>query len=124
MSNAKQNNVNNDLNGAGKRRVITLMNAIADLHEGDLRAVLKLDRMTPLREFGENDSFTLDKNGRVIHLPGFSPPRRSLKHRAHTGKQLARILEQHLMEVLTFGEVELPSYQRPRRKNELGGRQF
>jgi hypothetical protein len=112
-----------ELKKTRRSRVIALMNAVSDLHEGDLLAVLKLDQVTPMREFGENDRFTVD-DGRVIHLPGFPPPRKSLKHRAHTGKHLARILEQHLMWVLTFGEVSLVSYQKRRRKNELGGRGF
>jgi hypothetical protein len=38
-----------------KKRVIALLNAISDLHEGDLHAVLELDKFTPLEDFGPND---------------------------------------------------------------------
>jgi len=101
-------------------RVITLLNAISDLREGDLLAVLELDRYTPLIDLGDNDTFQLGEDGKIIHTPGFPPPR-SLMHRAATGADLARILEQHLEWVMAFGQAHLPVYQKRRRKKELGG---
>ena len=58
---------------AARRRVITLLNAIADLQEGDLLAVLKLDQVTPLIEFGENDMFELGEDGKIVYTPGWPP---------------------------------------------------
>src|SRR6266567_4443949 len=94
---------------ARRRRIITLLNAISDLQEGDLLAVLELDRVTPLMEFGENDTFQVGEDGKIVWTPGTPPPPKSLKHRARTGKDLARILEDHLNSVLVFGEVALPA---------------
>jgi hypothetical protein len=57
----------------GKRmRVIALFNAISDLHEDDLQGVLPLDQRTPLMEFGENDTFILQKTETLYrgHLQG------------------------------------------------------
>ena len=110
---------------AARRRVTTLLNAIADLQEGDLLAVLELDRITPLIEFGENDMFELGEDGKIVFMPGWPPAPRSLKDRARTGEDLARILEQHLMSALVLGEVKLMTYQKHNRgKKELGGRRF
>ena len=85
-----------------RKRVITLFNAISDLHEGDLHAVLDLDRCTPL--CGEPDS---------------------LEDRARTGEDLGRIMESHLHNILGFGEWALPFYiKRKRSKAEFGCREF
>jgi hypothetical protein len=107
--------------GERRSRVVALMNAISDLHEGDLLTVLELDRTIPIYEIGPNDMFRLE-DGRIIHVPGFPPPPKSLKQRVQTGEQLARILEQHLMEVLVLGEVNLASYKKERRKNDRWAR--
>jgi hypothetical protein len=108
---------------ARRRRIITLLNAILDLQEGDLLAVLELDRVTPLTELGENDTFQVGEDGKIVWTPGTPPPPKSLKHRAQTGKDLAHILEDHLNSVLVFGEVSVPSYKKRKRgKKELGGR--
>jgi hypothetical protein len=106
-------------------RVITLLNAISDLHEGDLQEVL-LDRLTPLMEFGENDTFSLREDGTVEHTPGSPPPPKSLKQRVQTDKQLGRILEGQLMSILIFGEGSslLTVQKKPRVKLEMGGRHF
>ena len=110
---------------AARRRVITLLNAIADLQEGDLLAVLKLDQVTPLIEFGENDMFELGEDGKIVYTPGWPPAPRSLKDRARSGEGLGRILEHHLMSVLVLGEGQLMTYQKHKRgKKELGGRTF
>jgi hypothetical protein len=107
-----------------KRRVIALCKAISDLHHGDLLKVLKLNEYTPLKDFAANDVFRLAPDGKsLIHIP-VGPRPRSLKHRARTGEQLARILENHLVQVMVFGETELPTVQRKPRRNELGGRVF
>jgi hypothetical protein len=110
---------------SARRRVIRLLNAIADLHESDLRSVLQLDRSTPLIEFGENDTFQLREDGKILHRLGYPPPPRSLKQRVQTGEALGRILEEHLSSILVFGEGRLITWQKPRRrKKELGGRTF
>jgi hypothetical protein len=110
---------------SSRRRVIRLLNAIADLHEGDLRSVLQLDGSTPFIEFGENDTFELREDGKILHRPGYPPPPRSLKQRVQTGEALGRILEDHLSSILVFGEVNLITWQKhKRRKKELGGRSF
>jgi hypothetical protein len=75
-----------------RKRVITFFNALSDLHEGDLHAVLDLDRCTPL--CGEPDS---------------------LEDRARTGEALGRIMESHLHTILGFGECCLPWYSGPHR---------
>ena len=106
-----------------RRRVIALLNAIADLQEGDLLAVLDLDGFTPMVEFGEKDRFEY-KNGKIVVTPGWPPAPKSLKHRARTGKDLARILEWQLISTLGFGEARLTSYQKLRRGKDLGGRVF
>jgi hypothetical protein len=110
---------------AKRRRVVNLLNAISDLQEGDLLAVLHLDGIVPLGEFGENDTFSLGQDGEVIHTPGWPPPPRSLKDRVRTGKDLSRILEHQLLSVLVFGEVEVPSYMKSERdEREIGGRSW
>lgn len=110
---------------AKRSRVIALLNAISDLHEGDLSDVLELDRQTPLKEFGENDTSMKLPDGTVEHTPGFPPPPKSLKDRVRTGKQMGQILEAQLTWVMVFGEVIIPSIQKkPRAQREMGGRQF
>ena len=109
---------------AAERRVIRVLNAIADLNEGDLWLALELDEMTPLMEFGENDTFQL-KDGRLLYTPGYPSPPGSLMHKAKTGKALGRMLEQLLLATLGFGEAKLISWQkRNRKQEELGGRRF
>jgi hypothetical protein len=81
-----------------RRRVVTLLNAIADLRHGDLHAVLELDRYTPLSD-GLNDGM-------------------------RTGEALSWLLEDHLSHVLGFGEVGLDPDIRPRTGKEIGGRRF
>jgi hypothetical protein len=118
--------VNHPNRSRRKKRVTTLLNAIADLHEGDLLEILELDRMRPhlMAEFGENDTFHIE-DGNIVHTPGWPPPSKSLKHRVRTGEELARILEHHLMSILVAGELALPSCQKYRKgKQELGGRGF
>lgn len=108
-----------------RARVTALMNAISDLHEGDLLTVLDLNGYTPLIDFGPNDKFSLREDGTVAHVRGFRPPPKSLKHRISTGRQLGRVLEDHLMVVLVFGEGPLRSIKKePRAKKEIGGRHF
>jgi hypothetical protein len=76
-------------------------------------------------ELGENDTFQVGEDGKIVWTPGTLPPPKSLKHRAQTGKDLARILEDHLNSVLVFGEVAVPSIGKRRRgKKELGGVRF
>ena len=104
---------------AAKRRVITLMNAISDLHHGDLLTVLQL---VPLEEFGPEDTFEV-KEGKLIHTPGPTPPPKSLISRIRTGEALARILEQHLVEVMAQGQVVLRTTKKSKR-GQLGGRTF
>jgi hypothetical protein len=108
---------------AARRRVVDLFYAIAKLHRGDLLAVLELDRCTPLIDFGKNDIFQLDKNGKVIHTR-VGPAPKSLKHRAQTGADLARIMEEQLYSMLGFGEAFLPTVGKRRMGKELGGRAF
>ena len=96
---------------AARRRVVDLLDAITNLHRGDLLAVLDLDSSTPLIEFGEEDTFELGKNGQVVHTP-VGPAKRSLSHRAQTGEHLARILEAQLTAVMAFGQMELQTIRR------------
>jgi hypothetical protein len=109
---------------ARRRRVVALLKAISDLQKGDLLAVLELDELTPLQEFGENHIISKGEDGRLVLTPGWPPAPKSLKHRARTGNDLATILEQKLVSILGIGEVFVPSYQKRRRGNDLGGRAF
>jgi hypothetical protein len=59
------------------RRVVTLLNAISDLHEGDLQSVLGVDGMYDHEIYGDAAEFRGD---------------------------LGRLLEDHLMRVMCFGE--------------------
>lgn len=59
---------------AATKRVATLLNAISDLHEGDLLAVLKL--VTPLPEYDEDDWIDLGAEGVCIFVKGQVTPRR------------------------------------------------
>jgi hypothetical protein len=104
-------------------RVVALLNAISDLQEGDLRLALELDSQAPMLEFGENDTFKIAQDGKIVWTPGSPPPEKSLRHRVQTGEELGRILEHHLLSVMIFGEAVLPSYKKRRRaKHEIGGR--
>jgi hypothetical protein len=52
---------------SGKKRVIALLNAIGDLHEGDLKAVLESDgvvfeNLKTLWSMGQNDYICLDED--------------------------------------------------------------
>jgi len=111
-------------NSTRMRRVTALLNAISDLRAGDLRAVLELDLVTPLCEFGENDIFELNKDGKIVHIPGHPPPPKSLKDKVRTGERLARILENQLREIMAMGEGMLPSSRKNRRGKDFGGRTF
>ena len=101
-----------------KSRVVAFMNAISHLHQGDLFAVLELDRW-------DWDYFTLEYEGWVIQPamrpPDSPPPPTTVKQMVLTGQQLALFLEQQLMQYLTLGEGHLLSYQKC---FELGGRGF
>ena len=110
---------------ASSERVRNLLNAIANLCQGDLARVLELNQLTPMRDFGPNDSFHLSEDKKLIVIPGFPPPPKSLKHRVRTGTELGRILESHLNIILSIGEATLSSTKKRRRsKKELGGRRF
>jgi hypothetical protein len=107
-----------------RHRVITLLDAISNLHRGDLKNVLKLDDITPLQEFGPNAMFALGEGGKIIVAPDPSMPK-SLKSKVTTGEELGRILENHLEQILSFGEAILATSQKERRgRNEIGGRRF
>jgi hypothetical protein len=88
---------------ARRRRVNNLMNAVAELQSGDLEAVINLDTVAPMEEDGPS---RLDPN------------------EAHTGRELAEILEHRLRTLLAVGEWGLCTKQRPRENGELGGRMF
>jgi hypothetical protein len=92
---------------AKRVRVITLLNAIADLHEGDLREILKLDQTAPIAQH-DHGTFEWDD-------PGGALTRSDV---VRTGEELARILEDHLKSVLICGEGSIES------KKEFGGRRF
>jgi hypothetical protein len=79
------------------------MNAVAELQTGDLEAVINLDTVAPMEEDGPS---RLDPN------------------EAHTGRELAEILEDRLRTLLAVGEWGLCTKQRPRENDELGGRMF
>jgi hypothetical protein len=109
---------------AANQRVITLLDAIADLQIGDLCEVLDLDEMTPMLDLDDNCKFWMDKDGKIKMLPGM-PKARSLIDRVKTGKSLARILESQLTWLLACGEAGSVSYRKHKRnKRELGGRGF
>jgi hypothetical protein len=108
-----------------RMRVIALLNAISDLHEGDLHGVLTLDALTPIMEFGEDATFSLREDGTVAFTPRIPPAPESLKRRVPTGEQLGQILEAQLMSILVFGEGTLRTVQKkPKAQLEMGGRQF
>jgi len=108
------------------RRVVDLLNAIADLREGDLLAVLELDGCTPLMDLGDDDTFKLDDDGRDVNIPGQFRPPKSLRHRVQTGQELANILLDHLSQVLGLGESVLPTLEKTpqQRSTDFGGRRF
>lgn len=108
---------------AAKKRVIRVLDAISDLHKGDLRLGLDLDWVTPLVEIGKNDLLEL-KDGRLVIIRAYPPPERSLRLKAQTGEALGRILEQHLVETLGFGEATLTTWRKRNRTQQLGGRNF
>ncbi len=91
-----------------EKRVIALCNAISNLHHGDLLTACKLDEVAPI------NVDVAEKEGEVTT---------SLRHRAGTGVDLGRILEQHLIEVMGFGELWIPSSRKAkgRYERELGG---
>jgi hypothetical protein len=107
---------------AAERRVRRLLNAISDLHEGDLVAVLELTAVTPIIDFSDDDAFKLEDDGTISFIPTPGPRPKSLKHRVATGEQLGRILERQLIEVMALGEAILPSHRKSKRKWALGGR--
>ena len=102
---------------AAKQRVITLLDAIADLQIGDLYEVLHLDEMMPMLDLDDNCKFGMDKGGKIKLLPGM-PKARSLIDRVKTGKSLVRILESQLTWVLAFGEAGLVSYRKTKETKE------
>ena len=90
---------------AARRRVVALLNAISDLHEGDLHAVLKLDIAS---------LYDPDIHGDFLGTE-------ALEFRGDLG----RLCEKHLMSVMVYGEVQLESDQKRRRaKKALGGRHW
>ncbi len=108
---------------ARMRRVVDLLNAIADLRKGDLLAVLELDRCTHLMD-DDDDTFELDDDGNVIHIPWQSS--KSLRHRVQTGKVLENILRDHLVKILILGEGILDTFRKSSQqyRTDLGGRRF
>jgi hypothetical protein len=96
-----------------KMRVIALLNAISNLHKGDLHAVLELDSFIPLWEF-EDEEFE--------QVPAVL---KSLRDRLRRGEDLARIYEDHLMQIMCLGETMVTSYPKLKRaKGEFGGREW
>jgi hypothetical protein len=80
---------------AARRRVVALLNAISDLHEGDLHAVLGLHALYDHEIYGDLVEFRGD---------------------------LGRLLEEHLATVMGYGEAALDHDQkRTRAKKALGG---
>jgi hypothetical protein len=104
---------------AAKRRVAAVLNAISNLHQGDLLAVLDLDEFVQGWHFDKgivDEYFLNSQDGRESI--------KSLKAQVQTGEQLGRLLEAHLIQVMVFGEVQLPSWGKRRWKKALGGRRF
>jgi hypothetical protein len=108
-----------------RRRVIALLKAISDLHQGDLLSVLKLDVLAP-NYLWQTYTFQMADDGNAIFLiPGRPPASELAEHSVGTGEGLARGLEEYLVQILGFGEAVLPTYQkRKRAKQEIGGREF
>jgi hypothetical protein len=84
---------------SGKKRVIALLNAIGDLHEGDLKAVLESDgvvfeNLKTLWSAGQNDYICLDEDNpwKIKVIRGSRPPAKSLRDRAETGEQLGHVI--------------------------------
>jgi hypothetical protein len=104
------------------RRVNALLNAIGDLRRGDLLKVLNLNnKIQSMPMSGADREFSLDKDVKlVVKVP------KTMRDRACTGKELAHIVEDNLIEILMFGEVSLPTVMKDRKpgSTELGGRAF
>jgi hypothetical protein len=88
-------------------RVLTLFEAISNLHTGDLLTVLDLDGCAPF-------IFEMDANCRRLKR----------KHSGQTGWDVASIIEEQLCWVLGFGEAFLPTVQKEATGQPLGGRTF
>jgi hypothetical protein len=88
---------------AKERRVKDFLNATASLRSGDLEAALKLDRVVPMEE---------------------DPPACQQTNDAHTGRDLASILEDRLVTILCLGAASLGRIETSRTSDELGGRVF
>jgi hypothetical protein len=88
-------------------RVLTLFEAISNLHTGDLLTVLDLDGCAPF-------IFEMDANCRRLKR----------KHSGQTGWDVASIIEEQLCWVLGFGEAFLPTVQKEATGRPLGGRTF
>ena len=73
---------------AMKARVKTLLNAISDLHKGDLQTVLELDGTAPMELFGNK-----------------------------TGAELSQTYEQNLEEIMGLGEATQYLFYKNRRRN-------
>jgi hypothetical protein len=86
---------------ARERRVKDFLNATSSLRRGDLEAALKLDRVVPMEEDPHACLQTSD---------------------AHTGRDLASILEDRLVTILCLGAASLGRIETSRTSGELGGR--
>jgi hypothetical protein len=90
---------------ARRKRVIALLNAISNLHHGDLLSVLHLGKYVPMDEEGLGDDPAL--------------------HLARTGEELNRIVEDRLETIYCFGECFLPMEGKDsHERNELGAWRF
>jgi hypothetical protein len=88
---------------ARRRRVEHFLNAAASLRRGDLEAILKLEQVVPMEE---------------------DPPACLQTNDAHTGRELASILEDRLVTILCLGAASLGRIDKSRTSGELGGRVF
>jgi hypothetical protein len=86
---------------AREKRVTHFLNATASLRSGDLEAVLELERVVPMEEDLSACRQTND---------------------AHTGRELASILEDRLLTLLCLGAASLGRIEKPHANGELGRR--
>jgi hypothetical protein len=90
-----------------QERVITLLNAICELRDGDLNSALALDDYTPWEELGPADTFKGGgEDAVIVRVPGpILASKSSRRYEAETGEELEQILKSRLQEILNFASV-------------------
>ncbi len=95
------------------------------VREGSVAAALSHNAITgQLNAFGSPPFRSQPgEDGCVTHILGRPSALKSLRGRLRRGEALARLYEEHLFQLMVFGEAGLPSYQKLKKaKDEFGGR--